>query len=62
MNSDLNVFVTGMKSCDFNINNIKFQLYNATNLLIENGFESVISKMYSWKNKFTRLSFFTFFN
>ena len=56
MNSNLHVFVTGMKSCDFNINNIKFQLYNATNILKEYGYESVISKMYSWKNKYTRLS------
>lgn len=56
MNSELHVFVTGMRSCDFNLKNIKFQLYNATNILTEYGFESLIIKMYSWKNKYTRLS------
>ena len=56
MNSYITVFVTGMNSCDFKLQNIKFQLYNATNILTEYGFETLITKMYSWKNKYTRLS------
>ena len=56
MNSNLTVYVTGMRSCDINLKNIKFQLYNATSILTEYGFGSVISKMYAWKNKYTRLA------
>ena len=55
MDSDLTLFVTGMAQCYFPYPRISVKTFNATELLIEMGFESTFEKMNTWvKTRYTR--------
>ena len=57
MNTTLTLYVTGMAGCNFAYPGIEVKQFNATDLLVEMGFESTFKKMDTWvKTRYTRIS------